>query len=220
MAWGGLYGYYNYFECNGILWLPRSLSVAEEEGMPYDGVRVRRGGGMAGLEWCKHMTYAYFRRMQRLLGRQFASEHKAKRKKYIGAAEETTTMGGGGSTWWTMVGRSGRVAVGCAAGLVGLGLGGLMLGRSLGICNNFDLQHVVTPPGRISTGGMVACNSELLLLQQRERCRQRYHWALGDCCRKQRNRKWWEAWVDEPGLAVGRQSDGRWARADGVGRRQ
>ena len=156
-----MYGYYNYFECNGILWLPRSLSVAEEEGMPYDGVRVMMGDGVAGLEWCKHMTYAYFRRMQRLLGRQFASEHKAKRKKYIGAAEETTTMGGVGSTWWTMVGKSGRVAVGCAAGLVGLGLGGLILGRNLGICNNFDLQHVVTPPGRISTGGTVACNSEL-----------------------------------------------------------
>ena len=167
VAWGGLYGYYNYFECNGILWLPRSLSVAEEEGMPYDGVRVMMGDGVAGLEWCKHMTYAYFRRMQRLLGRQFASEHKAKRKKYIGATEGTTTMGGVGSTWWTMVGKSGRMAVGCTAGLVGLGLGGLMLGRNLGMCNNFDLQHVVTPPGRIPIGGMVACNSELLLLQQR-----------------------------------------------------
>ena len=68
----------------------------------------------------------------------------------------------------TMVGSGRRVAVGRTAGLVGLGLGGLLLGRGLGICNNFDLQHVVIPPGRVSTNGMVACNSELLLLQNRE----------------------------------------------------
>ena len=42
-----------------------------------------------------------------------------------------------------------------------------MLGGWLGICNNFDLQHVVIPPGRVSAVEMVACNSELLLLQQR-----------------------------------------------------
>ena len=43
----------------------------------------------------------------------------------------------------------------------------MMLGGWLGICNNFDLQHVVIPPGWVSAVEMVACNSELLLLQQR-----------------------------------------------------
>ena len=82
VAWGGLHGYYNHFEYNGTLWLPRFVSAADGEEMPDDGVRMMRGDSGMSLAWCKYTTYDYFRRMQRLLGRQFASEHKAKRKKY------------------------------------------------------------------------------------------------------------------------------------------
>ena len=209
VAWGGLHGYYNHFECNGTLWLPRSVSAAGEEEGPDDGARAMMGDSATSVEWCKYATYAYFRRMQRLLGRQFASEHKAKRKKYIGAGESTRAAGWGGSTRGTIVGNSGRVAAWCTAGLVGLGLGGLMLGSGLGVCNNFDLQHVVIPPWRVSAVEMVACNSQLLLLQQRKWYSRRYFGTLGDCCREQRNRRLWEAWVGVRGLAAGRWSGGR-----------
>ena len=166
VAWGGLHGYYNYFECNGTLWLPRSVSFAEEGDPAHEGVRATMGDVAAGIAWGKHMAYAYFRRMQRLLGRQFASEHKARRKKYIGTwgprgAREGSVVG----SWGTNDGV--RTAVVGAVTLASFGMRGLLLRSVLGIYSNFGLRHGVNTPGGVAASGAVTCNSEVRLLQQR-----------------------------------------------------
>jgi hypothetical protein len=166
VAWGGLHGYYNHFEYNGTLWLHRSVSADEEGEAPYEGVHARMGDAAASIAWGSSTAYAYFRRMQRLLGRQFASEHKARRKKYIGTNGSTGaregSVGGTGDTYNGVQ----RAVLG-AVTLASFGLGGMWLRDVLGIYSNFDLRPGVNTLGGVAVSGAVTCNSESWLLQQR-----------------------------------------------------
>ena len=158
VVWMGLPGYYSHIVCNGAPFLFRSLSVAPGVETQYEEVRVWRDERAMVVAWDMTTVYAYFRRMQRLLGRQFASEHKAKRKKYIGGAQtECTGLGslGGGR----YAGGSTRVAVVCAAlatavgGLYSLSCNLPTWGHGLPIC------YAVNPPTWPISGATVTCNS-------------------------------------------------------------
>ena len=158
MAWMGLPGDYSHFVGNGTPFLSRSLSVAPDAEAQREEVRVWRDERATVVVWDMTTVYYYFRRMQRLLGRQFASEHKAKRKKYIGRAQtECTGLGGWGGERYA--GGSTRVAVACAA--LATAVGGLYsLPNNLPTWDHgLPICYPVNPPTWSISGATVTCNS-------------------------------------------------------------
>ena len=234
VVWMGLPGYYNHFVCNGAPFLPRSLSVAPDTEAQREEVRVWRDERAMVVVWDMTMAYFYFRRMQRLLGRQFASEHKAKRKKYTGGAQTgCMELGSGGGGRYA--GGSTRVAVVCAAlatavsGLYSLSSNLPTWDHGLPVC------YSVTPPTWPISGATVTCNSGM---QQRNATADVTAEAAGifrisvagrggtGCDVKQSVVADEAAVVDgvvvgatggmESGLGVGRSGEADWEAGDGV----
>ena len=93
-------------------WIPshdrRGVSAAADDAARRDERRILHGTPRLCLVWAVIVVYALLRRMWRQLGRQYASVHKARRRKVAGAGTILAASGlcgqraGGGNMRWTV----------------------------------------------------------------------------------------------------------------------